>query len=196
MPRPRTIPDVDVLSAAARVVGRDGPGRLTLAAVGAECGLSPATILQRFGSKRGLLLALAAHGRDDVAAVVRGARDREPSPRAAIVEALCALAGGVRTPSELANHLAFLQLDLVDPELHRLARDHARALRRELATLVREAVAAGELTHANPAAAARALYVTYNGSLVGWAIDPDGPLERRLRADVEATLSGWPARAS
>ncbi len=196
MPRPRTIPDTDILSAAARVIGRHGPARLTLAAVGTECGLSPATILQRFGSKRGLLLALAAHSRDDVAAVVRAAREGEPSPRAAIAEALCALSRSVRTPGELANHLAFLQLDLVDPELHRLARDHARAIQRELAALVAESAAAGELAPPDFAAAARALHVTYNGSLVSWAIEPDGPLEARLRADVESTLAGWRARAS
>ncbi len=196
MPRPRTIPDADVLSAAARVVGRDGPGRLTLAAVGAECGLSPATIVQRFGSKRGLLLALAAYGRDDVAAVFAAAREREPSPRAAIVEALCALSRGVETPGELANHLAFLQLDLVDPELHVLARDHARETRRELAALVAAATSAGELAPADSAALARALLVTYNGSLVSWAIDPDGALETRLRADLAWTLTGWRAGAS
>jgi AcrR family transcriptional regulator len=196
MARPRTIPDDAVLAAAARVVGRDGPGRLTLAAVGAECGLSPATILQRFGSKRALLLALAAHGRDDVAAVFRAARERDASPRATILEALCTLAGSVTTPAELANHLAFLQLDLVDPAFGRLARDHAHATRAELATLVGEATAAGELTARDRSAAARALHVTYNGSLVSWAIDPDGPLEDRLRADVESTLNGWRAGAS
>jgi AcrR family transcriptional regulator len=196
MARPRTIPDAEVLAAAARVVGERGPGRLTLAAVGLACGLSPATILQRFGSKRGLLLALAAYGRDDVAAVFHAARDREPSPRAAIVEALCSLARNVSTPGELANHLAFLQLDLVDPQLGGLARDHARAIGRELASLVEAAARAEELAGPDPVAAARALQVTYNGSLVSWAIDPDGSLEQRLRSDVEATLSGWSARAS
>ena len=188
MARPRTIADADVLAAAARVVGKLGPARLTLAAVGDACGLSPATILQRFGSKRALLLALAAHGRDDVAAVFRAAREREPSPRAAIAEALCALASTVTTPAELANHLAFLQLDLTDPDFHRLARDHARALERELAALVAAAARAGELAGRDPAPTARALLVTYNGSLLSWAIDPEGELLDRLRADVEATL--------
>jgi len=188
MSRPRTISDADVLAAAGRVIGARGPARLTLAAVGEECGLAPATILQRFGSKRALLLALAAHGRDDVAAVFRAARAREPSPRAAIVEALSALASTLATPAELANHLAFLQLDLVDPDFHRLARDHARALERELAALVAAAVSARELAARDPAATARALHVAYNGSLLCWAIDPRGPLESRLRSDVEATL--------
>jgi AcrR family transcriptional regulator len=188
MARPRTIADADVLAAAARVVGRDGPARLTLAAVGAECGLSPSTILQRFGSKRGLLLGLAAHGRDGVAAVFATARAREPSPAAAIVDALCDLAAPLARREQLANHLAFLQLDLVDPEFSHLALDHARTIEHELAALVDAAMAAGELHAGDARATARALHVTYNGSLLTWAMDPGGTLERRLRADLEATL--------
>lgn len=191
MPRPRTIADADVLAAASRVVGRLGPARLTLAAVGAECGLSASTIVQRFGSKRGLLLALSAHGRDDVAAVFAAAAARASSPRAAVVDALSALASSVTTREQLANHLAFLQLDLVDADLQRLARDHARAVGRELATLVALAGAAGELHAPDPQAAAHALQVTYNGALLTWAIDPRGPLLARLRADIEATLAAW-----
>ena len=190
MPRPRLISDADVLAGAARVVGRLGPARLTLAAVGAECGLSASTVVQRFGSKHGLLLALSAHGRDDVAAVFAATRASERSPRAAIVAALCSLCSSITTREQLANHLAFLQLDLVDPDLQRLALDHARAVERELVALVADAVAAGELPALEPAATAHALHVTYNGSLLTWAIDPRGPLEQRLRADLEATLGG------
>ena len=193
MPRPRTIADSEVLAAAGRVVGRLGPARLTLAAVGAECGLSASTIVQRFGSRRGLLLALSAHGRDGVPAVFAAAAGRAPSPRAAIVEALCALASPVRTREQLANHLAFLQLDLADAGLQRLALDHLRGVEHELALLVRAAVAAGELADRDPRAAAHALHVTYNGSLVTWAIDPRGRLLERLRADLDATLDAWAA---
>jgi AcrR family transcriptional regulator len=60
MPRARSVPDAEILKAAARVIGRNGPLKLTLADVGREVGLAPATLLQRFGSKRGLRLALAA----------------------------------------------------------------------------------------------------------------------------------------
>jgi AcrR family transcriptional regulator len=50
MPRPRTIGDEAVLRAAAGLMGRVGPGKLTLARVAEEVGLSPATLVQRFGS--------------------------------------------------------------------------------------------------------------------------------------------------
>src|SRR2546423_683694 len=78
---------LDGLAAASRGIGRLGPGRLTLADVAHEAGLAPATLLQRFGSKRGLLLALVEFGLagvDECFAVVRAAHR---SPLAALVAA-------------------------------------------------------------------------------------------------------------
>ena len=46
--------------AAFRAIARLGPARLTLADVATDVGVSPAAIVQRFGSKRALLLATAA----------------------------------------------------------------------------------------------------------------------------------------
>ena len=61
MGRRKVTPDADVLTATMRVVNRVGPGRLTLADVAAEAGLAPATLLQRFGSKRGLIDAVIGY---------------------------------------------------------------------------------------------------------------------------------------
>ena len=61
-PRPKTAPDAAILEAAARLLARHGPARLRLEDVAREVGLSPATQLLRFKSKRKLLLAVAEHG--------------------------------------------------------------------------------------------------------------------------------------
>ena len=42
------------------------------------------------------------------------------------------MAGMAPTPGELANHLAFLHMDLTDPDFHRLAFAQARAARDEI----------------------------------------------------------------
>jgi AcrR family transcriptional regulator len=81
--RPRTISDADILAAAARVIGEVGPARLTLALVAQAAGLSAATLVQRFGSRRSLLLHLAESAADEARTAVARARAAAASPRAA-----------------------------------------------------------------------------------------------------------------
>src|SRR5258708_36861072 len=57
-PRPRQTSDEAILMATMRVMQRRSPVDLTLADVAKEAGVVPATLIQRFGTKRGLLLAV------------------------------------------------------------------------------------------------------------------------------------------
>ena len=180
MPRTKVVSDADVLSAAARVVARSGPKGTTLGAVASECGLSPATLVQRFGSKRGLLLALSGASAEGVHEVFAAARAKHADPLDALVAGLVAMTRSVRTPEAIAHSVAFLALDLGDPEFLARARAHAYARRREIEALLREA-------GLDPALA-RAVDVTYNGSLITWAVDPEGPLAARLEEDLRALL--------
>ena len=89
------------------------PAPLTLAHVAEECGLvTRDASSQRFGSKRGLLLAVARRP-PDLGAHLRGACADAPA-KALVMAALVALTASVRTPEAIANKLAFLQLDLAD----------------------------------------------------------------------------------
>ena len=192
-PRPRTVPDATILQATATIIGRLGPSRFTLADVGAEVGLSPATLVQRFGSKRGLMLALArsaAAGVDDCFAQIRA---RHPSPRAALVAAATFMAGMVESPESLANHLAFLQIDLSDPEFHALALENHMANLRGYQALIEDAIAAGELEPCDPERLARTLAAVSGGSLIAWAIERRGNVRTYMRNDVEAVLEPYVA---
>jgi AcrR family transcriptional regulator len=182
--RPRTVSDATLLDATARTIGEVGLPGLTLARVGASCGLSAAAVVQRFGSKRALLLALAR----------RGADHRLPpagaSPCATLVEALVARAGAVATPAALAHHLGFLQTDLGDPEFGALARRQAQATREDLERLLAGAAEAGELAGATDTAAlAEVVEATYHGALIAWALRGEGELAPWLRRRLEAALA-------
>ena len=54
MTKRKTISDDEVLDRALPVMARAGPAGFTLADIAAEIGLSPATLLQRFGDKKTL----------------------------------------------------------------------------------------------------------------------------------------------
>jgi AcrR family transcriptional regulator len=188
MGRPRTVTDDEILTAASRVVTRLGPAGLTLAEVAREAGLAPATLVQRFGSKRGLLLALAARGTATVADPFDAARTAHPSPLGALRGALAAMASFATTPEALANHLALFQIDLREPDFHRLARDHADGMRREIQALLDGAVAAGELPASDTARLARAVQVTFNGSLLVWAVARKGRVQDWVAEDLDYLL--------
>src|SRR5215467_9076921 len=98
MGRKKILPDAVVIEATMRVINRIGPARLTLAEVAAEAGLAPATLVQRFGSKRGLLLSLAetaATGSGDCFSRVRAVHR---SPLKAVLAALEEFASMAETP--------------------------------------------------------------------------------------------------
>lgn len=99
------------------------------------------------------------------------------------------MAAPVADPAVLARHVALLAVDLDDPEFRQHAAAHARAVRAELSALVAEAAAVGELAAVDPEELARALWLTYNGALLAWAVEPSGPLVERLRADLERALA-------
>jgi AcrR family transcriptional regulator len=189
VPRPRTVEDDVILKAAAEAIGEHGPGGLTLHAVGAKVGLSPATLMQRFGSKRGLLLQLAATGPGWASEKFEAASARYDSPTKALIEALKAMTAPVASPEAMANNLAFLQMDLQDPEFHRHSLAHAKAFRRGIESLLDDARNAGELDpETDVKRLAEAVETVYNGALITWAVHRRGRVESHLARQLDTLL--------
>ena len=188
MSRQRTQADSEIVAATIRVISRIGPARFTLADVAAECGLVPATLLQRFGSKRGLLLAVAGQSAAMVDVCFKEVRSRAASPLGAIYAALDEMTRHAHTPEEMANNLAFLEIDLTDPDFHRLALRSSKAIIAGYRRLINEAIAARQIISCDAARLARSIQALANGSMLEWAIHRDGPLNEWLRTDVETLL--------
>src|SRR2546428_8273702 len=127
MSRPKATSDADLLAAAHRVVMRLGPN-LTLADVAKEAKVSAATLVQRFGSKRGLLLAFAASGWSGLDEEFARIRKSSKSAIAAVYATAAGMAAMAQTPEMLSNSLAFLQLDLTDPNVRKPAPAHSRGM--------------------------------------------------------------------
>ena len=190
-PRPRTIDDAAILEAAGRIISRHGPGRFTLADVAREVGLSAATLVQRFGSKRGLMLALARSARDSVDACFDAVRAANPSPLAALLVAATEMTRYVKSPEEMSNHLAFLQTDLSDPDFYAVMLENARLIIAGYRRLLDEAVAARELVRCDTARLARAVDALAGGSLIGWAVYREGTAESWVRHDLDTLLEPY-----
>jgi AcrR family transcriptional regulator len=188
-PRPRKVSDDEIFAATTRVTARAGPRGLTLAMIADEAGLTAGALVQRFGSRRGLLLALSARVADSTDELFAGLRAAAPSPLAALHAYAQCLAGMGTSPTALANSLAWLQQDVADPAFRRFTQRQARASRRQLQRLVTDAIAQGELARGVDAQAlARAIEVTVGGSLMAWAIYQEGSAGAWIRHDLDALL--------
>src|SRR5277367_7063742 len=130
-PRPRQTSDEAILMATMRVMQRRSPVDLTLSDVAKEAGVVPATLIQRFGTKRGLLLAMCRTAPDDTTRQFASARLKYSSPLKALVELYAEGTAFAPTPEAMANGLAYLQIDLTDPDFHAITLAQLRAIRDE-----------------------------------------------------------------
>ena len=191
--RPRTVSDLELLQATARAVSRVGPARLTLADVAREAGVVPATLVQRFGTKRGMLLELVRLGSASQGDQMAAIRAAHASPLAALYAVAECWAGMAGSPEELANHLSFLVMDLTDPEFHHHALVQARASHASMRGLLDDAVKAGELNACDTERLARLVQETIQGSLVAWAIFREGAARDWVQRDLEFLLGPYVA---
>jgi AcrR family transcriptional regulator len=191
MPRPRAVSDDDIRAATIAAIGKHGPAKLTLAHVAAEAGVTPSAIVQRFGSKAALLAALGEGASRDAVAAFDEATAGAGPPLEALTEALARFAGDIHTRTELANHMAMLQLDLTDPELHARSAAQSRVVRRRIRDLLEAAVASGELAHDALDELAQTVYTAYSGALITWAIDGTGDLGGWIRTCVKAVIAPY-----
>jgi AcrR family transcriptional regulator len=188
--RPRGVEDSVILRATADVIGRVGPVGLTLAVVAREVGLVPGTLVQRFGSKRGLLLALAEHSAKDADALHARLRAEHESALAALTALVVQPMAAMATPETFANHLAFLCIDLTDPEFRKHALAIHQAQARAVEALLTEALTAGELRAGTDVAAlAGSVQAITSGEGLIWALDRQGTLAQRLRRQLDNLLS-------
>ena len=189
-PRPRKASDDDVMAATQRVMMRVGPRELTLAEIGAEAGVTAGALVQRFGSKRGLLLELAKRFAESVPEMYAQMRAASPSPLATLRTYVDCMAHLGESPAALAHHMSYLQIDLTDPDFHEHTRAQAAAARTAIQGWVEEAIAIGELrSDLDAAIVARSIEVTVSGSLWTWAFYQDGSIRDWMNHDLDVLLA-------
>ena len=190
-PRPKLNTDAEILAAAFRAIARVGPQRLTLADVAVEAGVTAASLVQRFGSKRDLLLAAAADVAGGHVYIFSGLRQKHRSPVAALLGLADCMGVMGAAPDEVARSLAFLQIDLTDEEFLASARASSLGMREGIRALLRDAIAAGELRQCDTLQLARVLHATLNGSILDWVIHRERDMARWVRRDLKAVLAPY-----
>lgn len=180
-----------MIAAAGAVIGRLGPG-FTLADVAKEAGIAAGTLVQRFGSKHGLLAAMSRASIEETRRVLRAALEEAGDPVEAVTRALVGRYAALDDPVTAPNNLAQLSVDLADERLRELMAEYYAVVREELEPALRRAVAAGELPGAPPPeVAAGILTALADGAAIHWSTRPSGSLVDRLSTDLRAVIEGW-----
>jgi AcrR family transcriptional regulator len=191
--RQRTSDD-QVFSAVQRAMTKRGPHELTLADIATEAGVSPGRLVQRYGSKRALLLLLAKRFAGSAGAVFEGLRAAHRQPLATLRAYAVCMADLAPTPEALSRNLAYLQTDLTDPDFRAHLLTNARATRREIESLLRAAVIEGELRrNVDIRGLARAIEALISGSLMTWACYREGSAATWIRRNLDAVLQAYVA---
>ena len=178
-----------MFAALVRVMHRRSPAELTLREIAAEAGVTAGALVQRFGSKRALLLTHARHAAATGDMGVTVPQPSTSSPLEALRSVTVVHAQLAGSPRAALRNLAYLHNDLADPVLYRHLLRMSRAARAHYGNLVADAVAAGELcASTNVPALARSIEVTLGGSFLNWTIYREGSAAEWLREDLEATL--------
>jgi len=188
-PRRRKAEDAEVFAALVRVMHRRGPAELTLRAIAAEAGITAGALVQRFGSKRAMLLAHARHAAATGNTGVSVPQVKTSSPLEQLRSVTTMYAELAASPRAAIRNLAYLLNDLADPALRRHLLRLSRRARVWYEQLLADAIAAGELRSDTDAAAlARSIEVTLRGSVLNWTLYREGPAGEWLRTDLDATL--------
>lgn len=185
MPRPKTLPDRDVLQAAYRLMHRHGPEALTFATLAQACGLSASTLVQRFKSKADLIrstLSYAWDGLDQKTAMLAAKIPRTPDGAIRFLTLLSRDYGGIEA---YADALLILREDLRDPALRARGAEWKAALARVL-----EDCFAG--ASCPPNGVGLLMLSQWQGSLLWWSFEPRGRVEdhvaRNLKSFVAAII--------
>lgn len=154
--------------------------------------LNAGLLVQRFGSKRDLLLSLSERFSGGTKEMFDELRKGRRSPLATLRAYSDCMAHLAANPATFARNFAYLQIDLTDPDFRKHLAKHAKASREEIEQLIREAIKAnGLVASTNPRQLARTIEAVVSGSMSSWAILQEGAAAKWMRRDLDAVLKPY-----
>ncbi len=173
MPRVKTISDDQLLDSALDVLLEHGPQGFTLPEVGRAVGLSPSTLIQRFGSKRKLLDKVLDRATSRMEGELAD-RPRTGDPGRDLVSWLVGLTEPPRTRRQVAGNLTLLVEDITDDARRVSAARHMQVMRDGIAAYLTA------LGSPSPQPHAAMLEAHWHGLVIQWAM-----------TDVSVDLDAW-----
>jgi AcrR family transcriptional regulator len=184
MPRPKTLPNEEVLDAAFSIMRKEGPEGLTFAALSAVCGLSASTLVQRFETKSGLIQAALLQAWDRLDRLTAELAESTPKTPAGAVSLLVGLSGDYGGIETYADDLMILREDLRDPAL----RARGAAWRDALSAAI---AARFEGVAAAPTGVGLMMASQWQGALLWWSFDPRLPVQDFVEESLKRFVAAF-----
>lgn len=191
MPKKKNIDDETVLEKALLVISDIGPDIFTLADIGSAVGLAPATLLQRFGTKQKLLILAARHANTKFKQDLERLKAKRLSWSDELIELLAGMPDDFGSRQDIANSLGLLKLDMVDPELHPIARRLFQQMRKRIKELLAQAQSQGQIASKKDIEAmAWEIEALRHGLVIQWTLSGRGSLRHWLLKGLRNYLTG------
>ncbi|MCA1442778.1 TetR/AcrR family transcriptional regulator [Ensifer sp. IC4062] len=184
MPRPKTLPDEDVLDMALAIMRRQGPDALTFAALSAGCGLSASTLVQRFESKARLIQAALSQAWDRLDRLTLELAESTPKTPEGAVTLLVGLSGDYGGIESYADDLMILREDLRDTKLRARGAQWRDVLSHAIETRFAGVTAA-------PAGIGLMMASQWQGALLWWSFDPRMPVQDFVRQSLDHFVAAF-----
>lgn len=179
MARPKVLADEEILSAALALMHERGPAALSFGALASRCGLSASTLVQRFGTKEGLVRATLLHAWDRLDEQTAQAAEAASKTPSGAVDLLVTLSSDYGAVESYADGLLVLREDLRDASL----RARGKAWGDDLATAL-DACFAG--VPGAPRDVGRMLASQWQGALLWWSFEGHDRVEEHVRGSLTA----------
>jgi len=181
MARTKRLSDDQVLICAFRVIQKMGPIQFALADVARVADLSPATLIQRFKTKKQLLVETLQFVNRQLQQELTLVTPNDSSPLTSLIELLVQLGSKLWTEAVIA-----------DPEVNDITLSRCKMIRVELERRLTESIKAGELLRTtNAQALALTIEAVWTGALIQWTVFRQGEQGQWLRERIASAIEPW-----
>lgn len=181
MARHKTIPDEQVLDTLLETMMETGPAGLTFARAAKAAGLSPATLVQRYGDRGTVVRAVLLRAWDRLDAETDAADAAAAVTPSGAIDLLMWLMPAEMAERNATDGLLLLREDIRDPVLRARGAAWARCLNQALARRLSQDAAEG-------ARLAWQMASIWQGAHTWWAFMREEPADRAIRRMLESWL--------
>lgn len=183
MPRYKTISDEQVLDRLLALIANVGPDRLSFSLSAKACGLSAATLVQRYGNREALVETVLVHAWARLSAQTEAADEEVEITPSGAIEILIRLMPGDAAEFNATEGLLLLREDVRNPRLRAFGAEWFRQLE----------VALGRRLSRDPRQAerkARQMVALWQGALIRWAFVREASADQSVRMLLQDWLDG------